>query len=261
MAFNAELPEWNKTAAAPPQTNKDNGWAAEDYPPASWFNWFFNVTYLALQELQQEAAPIDTAQMAKLTKDDGYVDDTISGTDLNNLLKTGFYYGNNLINAPGGTAFHRITVFSASVTSLIQEATTNGGDKYIRSLSSGVWGRWVFQLNDNTPTWTTLTLQNGAQVYTPGADPQFCKIGKVVYIQGAVKNITAPITIATLPVGFRPNRMTHAFSQASSLDANNVATVARYEITPDGQIKYEGKSGSAPVATTWFPIHTSFVID
>ena len=210
--------------------------------------------------LDENAAPKNKAQMVKLTGDDGYAPVPVA-TDLNNLLTSGFYYGNNLGNAPEGSVYHRIVVMMSSATSGIQEATTNGGNRYIRNITSGTWSRWVLQLNDNTPTWTLLTLQNGAQVYTTGSDPQFCKIGKVVYIQGAVKNITAPITIATLPAGFRPNRMTHAFSQTSSLDANNVATVARYEITPDGQIKYEGKSGSAPVASTWFPIHTSFVID
>jgi hypothetical protein len=55
MPFSKPLPEWNKTASKPAQSKLDNGWQAEEKPPASVFNWFFNTTYQALQELQQNA--------------------------------------------------------------------------------------------------------------------------------------------------------------------------------------------------------------
>lgn len=52
MPFNKPLPEWNKAANKPEQFKLDEGWSAEEKPPASIFNWFFNTVYEALKELQ-----------------------------------------------------------------------------------------------------------------------------------------------------------------------------------------------------------------
>jgi hypothetical protein len=50
-----KLPEWNKAASKPAQTKLDNGWSAEEKPPAAVFNWLQNQTFLALKELQENA--------------------------------------------------------------------------------------------------------------------------------------------------------------------------------------------------------------
>ena len=84
--------------------------------------------------LDENAAPKNKAQMVKLTGDDGYAPVPVA-TDLNNLLTSGFYYGNNLGNAPEGSVYHRIVVMMSSATSGIQEATTNGGNRYIRNIT------------------------------------------------------------------------------------------------------------------------------
>jgi hypothetical protein len=57
--FTKPLPEWNKIGATPPQSKKDAGWTANEKPPADWFNWFQNLTYEALKELQQNAISKD----------------------------------------------------------------------------------------------------------------------------------------------------------------------------------------------------------
>ncbi|WP_100488545.1 hypothetical protein [Sporolactobacillus pectinivorans] len=64
MTFTKPLPEWNAVGTEPPQTKKDAGWAASDKPPADWFNWFFNLVYLALQELQQSGYTKDEITQA-----------------------------------------------------------------------------------------------------------------------------------------------------------------------------------------------------
>ena len=56
MAWNENLPEWNEAGSEPPQSKKDEGWQAEEKPPAGWFNWLLNRTYKALQELRQNVA-------------------------------------------------------------------------------------------------------------------------------------------------------------------------------------------------------------
>ncbi len=57
MAFNEELPRWENEGASPPEAKKDTtgGWEPEEKPPASWFNWFWNRAYKAVQELQNKA--------------------------------------------------------------------------------------------------------------------------------------------------------------------------------------------------------------
>lgn len=54
MPFSKELPTWNKPGTSPPQSLKDNGWAANQKPPADYFNWFFYTVYNALKELQEK---------------------------------------------------------------------------------------------------------------------------------------------------------------------------------------------------------------
>lgn len=49
-----ELPIWNNPGLTPPQEFKQNGWQPGYKPPAQYFNWYMNRSYLALQELQQE---------------------------------------------------------------------------------------------------------------------------------------------------------------------------------------------------------------
>ena len=210
--------------------------------------------------LDANAAPKNKAQMVKLTGDDGYAPVPVA-TDLNNLITSGFYYGNNLANAPEGSVYHRIVVMMSSSTSGIQEATTNGGNRYIRNITSGTWSRWVLQLNDNAPTWTTLTLQNGVLAYSTATAPKFTKIGSRISLQGIVKNATTfPITIGTLPDGFRPTTVSHIYIAPSGLDSGNVPTVARITINIDGTIVIEGKSGTTPNSSTFYPLDTSFVI-
>ncbi|MGG1483543.1 hypothetical protein ABEI56_05585 [Peribacillus castrilensis] len=64
MPFTKALPEWNEPGSVPPQEFKDNGWGADQHPPADWFNWFFNTTFKALQELQLNAADKTAATTA-----------------------------------------------------------------------------------------------------------------------------------------------------------------------------------------------------
>lgn len=64
MPFSKPVPEWNNPGTEPPQTMKDSGWTAGTKPPADWFNWFFNLVYQALQELQQNGYTKDEITQA-----------------------------------------------------------------------------------------------------------------------------------------------------------------------------------------------------
>lgn len=53
--FSKPLPTWKAKGIEPPQDLRDTGWKVSQRPPASYFDWFFNRTYEALQELQNNA--------------------------------------------------------------------------------------------------------------------------------------------------------------------------------------------------------------
>lgn len=56
MAFTQKLPEWNAPGVEPSATQKQTGFQPGMKPPAQWFNWHLNWSYLALKELQEKAA-------------------------------------------------------------------------------------------------------------------------------------------------------------------------------------------------------------
>lgn len=53
------------------------------------------------------------------------------------------------------------------------------------------------------PTFTNLTLQNGAAVAS-GRTPRYTKIGKEITLEGEITNVAAGTQIATLPTFYRP---------------------------------------------------------
>ncbi|NMM53536.1 hypothetical protein [Paenibacillus aquistagni] len=55
MSFKKPLPTWKAQGIQPPEHKLEEGWKAQDKPPAGWLNWQANTTYEALQELQDNA--------------------------------------------------------------------------------------------------------------------------------------------------------------------------------------------------------------
>jgi hypothetical protein len=110
-------------------------------------------------------------------------------------------------------------------------------------------------LYQNAP-WTNLTLQGGAQVYSTGTTPQYKKKGGVVFLKGAIKNLTAAGTIiGTLPDGYRPRGTSHNYAMPTS-----GSQFARWAVNTDGTIKLEAVNTTIAVGD-WFPINTCFDAD
>ncbi|EEL78662.1 hypothetical protein bcere0028_57730 [Bacillus cereus AH1271] len=53
--FTKPLPDWKSKGVEPTTDLKNTGWKAAQRPPAAYFDWFFNRTYEALKELQDNA--------------------------------------------------------------------------------------------------------------------------------------------------------------------------------------------------------------
>ena len=66
MAFESELPIWQKLGTKPPANILNTeGWGAGKKPPADWFDWLFNRNYLALKELQEKSYAMPTSGIPK----------------------------------------------------------------------------------------------------------------------------------------------------------------------------------------------------
>ncbi|WP_214810958.1 pyocin knob domain-containing protein [Exiguobacterium sp. s127] len=230
-------------------TNLSNDWAAKVYTRVCrggvWTAW-------------KQTLYTEDAQLFKLTGDDGYTAG-INGYDLNGLTWSGFFYGNNLTNSPSGNSnYHRIWVMMSSSTSGIQVGFDNIGRMWSRSMTGGTWGSWV-ELMTTAPSWSNLSLSNGVVEYGTAWTPQVVKIGNMVHMRGAVKNVTAADTIiATLPADYRPIGQAHIFSQATTTIGG--ARFARWQINNSGQISMQRTSDNAQTAGDFFPISTSWMV-
>lgn len=118
----------------------------------------------------------------------------------------------------------------------------------------------VVGATDLTDTgWNMLPLADGIQAY--GGAPQYRRIGKVVSIRGAVKNVLAAGVLATLPEGCRP-AYSVSYVQNTSMRSSTCAMFARMLVGADGKIQVQAISdGAAFAADKWFPIHCTFLID
>lgn len=232
-------------------------------------NVYDDVAELQLQvaNLQSTVALLNS-RLVKAEALDGQM--LIEGTDLN-TLECGRYIiptvaiAQSLLNAPTGAGSYTgmIEVYcGGSGGQKIQKYTICRKDEklyYERCYYSNTWGDWkIFDATDSG--WVNLTLASGVTAYAPTQLPQCRKIGKAVYIRGAVKNVLSNGVLATLPAGYRPNT-TIAFAQVTSVRTGNFAMFARYTINSAGEIKLEAISDGADYGETkWFPISTCFSI-
>lgn len=111
--------------------------------------------------------------------------------------------------------------------------------------------------------WIDLTLAEGIESYSANQKPQYRKIGKIVFIRGAVTNIPERNTvIATLPIGFRPVSVSNTYVQNTSLRTGDFAMIARLTINTSGVLKLEGISDGASYEDgKWFPITCSYPVE
>ncbi|MGG0889950.1 hypothetical protein [Cytobacillus horneckiae] len=123
------------------------------------------------------------------------------------------------------------------------------------------WGGWK-EIYSTGGSWANLPLQNGVKTYGPTQMPQYKKVGDMVYLRGAVKNLRdINIIIGTLPVEFRPKDQLHSFMQNTSQTATS-ARFARWTVSTLGEIKLENITDSNNLnSDMWFPIATSFLVN
>lgn len=118
----------------------------------------------------------------------------------------------------------------------------------------------ALQNQTNDSGWKTLPLADNIETYG-GSVPQYRKIGKLVIVRGAVKNVLASGVIAILPAGYRP-AYSVPYPQNTSLRIGNFAMFSRMIVGSDGRIRVEAiTDGAEFTADRWIPINCVFAID
>lgn len=114
------------------------------------------------------------------------------------------------------------------------------------------------KLNDTG--WVNATLLGEVTNYGTGTTPlQYRKLNGVVYLRGAVQNITAINTdITTMPTGFRPPNFSHHFMGPIST-LNNIGRGMRFTLTTNGYLRAEATTDGTFNASDWIPINTCFL--
>jgi hypothetical protein len=134
-------------------------------------------------------------------------------------------------------------------------AITNN-NQFWTNYYEGSWQGWNKYFSSNNPVvWNNLALSGYITSYSVGSTPEYTLKDGVVYIEGAMTNITSiGTTVATLPVGYRPRRSVSFSSPTSGKEH------ARWTIGVDGRIVLENTTGSGTLTgTEWFPLSVNFI--
>ena len=192
--------------------------------------------------------------------------DALNNKDLNTLIdKIYIGYGYNLTNTPYGNAGFLINIPNPNNAAYTRQFFSHYSNNiiYTRSLNNGIWNDWTPLISEDSG-WVDITISGEVQAYSSGTQPQYRKIGNVVYLRGAVKNITsANTTIGVLPTGCRPTGVAHQYIQATSSE-NGSPNFSRLKVGTDGAIIMEGISTGITAtynSNDWFPINTSFIMN
>jgi len=187
-------------------------------------------------------------------------------TDWNSAHRPGFYWSENALNQPLGTALQAgivtLNAQSGNVRQQVWRIYVDGSVPDLRvwerNFVSGVWQPWVQTSNGQDATdsgWITPTFVNGFS----GASTAYRKKNGIVYLKGEPLNATAPVTSTqafVLPVGFRPVQRVRTVNWASSGDPTQAVFLT---VQSNGSVDI--LCSIARTSTPGYTITTSFPSD
>lgn len=267
------LPVWNNTGAAPTTTKQTEGWKATEHPPASIFNWFFNRTFKALEELQQNAihkdqkgvnngvASLDATGDVPIGQADnilnwvkgfgiGDVAKVVTG-DINVLDATGVYQGTGLTNAPNSSSSNflifNMKYSSTNKAQLAFRVLSN--EFYYRTMGNGVWSGW-----------SALETTMGAQTKADGARDEAIQWAKdrglanaVAISSGTNFNNLIDAGLYALTSGIAVNAPIGGAGFIEVLNsANNALPVQRFHLIYSNRMWIRSRSGPN-IDSVWNP--------
>lgn len=215
--------------------------------------------------INQHSIDIPNAQTAAINFAKGYglgsTCQDISSQNLNNLDVTGFYQGSSLTNYPTDLLTGQGYIINMKISGFTRKQIffcLDASRIYQRYQLSGIWLPWYEILTTDT-NYIDLTLTNGALEFSTDRRPGYMKVGKVIYIRGAVKNISAAsVIIGTLPAGYRPSA---EFSiTATTSTVSNKSRSARVSFATNGDIQIQFTVDGVYTVNDIYYLTTSFTL-
>lgn len=210
-------------------------------------------------------------QHHKLTNNNGQIIQVARNTDMNTIVETGFYCGEELLNRPTGSGiqshtYFRVQRFDTNAVWCLQEAIDfNGKISAFRVKRGGNWDPWQYYAVQNKVA--QFTAVNQTKVYSRiiplpwSSKGTLTRIGNQVQISWnrAISNINTDCEYSkvneTIPAGYRPACEVHMTLNGNV--SNSVNAWAILHLQTDGTIKltnaYKGNhvwTGTATYLTT-----------
>lgn len=210
-------------------------------------------------------------QHHKLTNNNGQIIQVARNTDMNTIVETGFYCGEELLHRPTATGmqshtYFRVQRFDTNGTWVLQEAIDfNGVVSAYRVKKGGSWQDWQYYAVQNKVA--NFTAVNQTKVYSTtipmpySAKATLTRIGNQVQITWlrAIANLNIDCEYAkmveTIPSGYRPAFEVHMNLRGNV--SNSVNAWSILHLATDGSIRltsaYKGNhiwTGTATYLTT-----------
>lgn len=157
--------------------------------------------------------------------------------------------------------------WNGTVLTVTSDSGTSSADLKGAQGDSGPRGAQGPSGSNDVTDWIDATLENDFIEYAELYNPKYRRAGQVVTICGAVKTTNAanemdgtePVTVFTLPEGFRPKRDLIILSQGSS--TNIFCLQITCHTGTVGICRYRnGTTLTKPTESTWLPISATFII-
>lgn len=190
-------------------------------------------------------------QHHKLTNNNGQIIQVARNTDMNTIVETGFYCGEELLHRPTATGmqshtYFRVQRFDTNGTWVLQEAIDfNGVVSAYRVKKGGSWQDWQYYAVQNKVA--DFTAVNQTKVYSKTITMPYSgkatvtRIGNQVQITWlrAVTNLNIDCEyskmVETIPTGYRPACEVH-MSLTGNV-SNSVNAWSILHLAPDGSIR------------------------
>lgn len=190
-------------------------------------------------------------QHHKLTNNNGQIIQVARNTDMNTIVETGFYCGEELLHRPTATGmqshtYFRVQRFDTNSTWVLQEAIDfNGKLSAYRVRIGGSWQDWQYYAVQNKVA--EFTAVNQTKVYSKTITMPYSgkatvtRIGNQVQITWlrAVTNLNIDCEyskmVETIPTGYRPACEVH-MSLTGNV-SNSVNAWSILHLAPDGSIR------------------------
>ena len=108
--------------------------------------------------------------------------------------------------------------------------------------------------NTRAEAWKNLPLFDGIAVGSIVKKAQYRKIGKIVEIRGDVSELSANLSFAQLPVGYRPSAQIYAIGSCAG------QRYCRYFVATDGRVGIDWTSDNN-YDLAWYAINITFTVD